>query len=293
MTDETTDAKLRQLRQLREEDVEELANVFYQSTPADQLLSRAGFSRAHLPPVGTAMERWENVNDKLGDGKVLGGRLRILEAALSQYEANRVFQRGRAEAIDAEAQVARLTSPPAAGPAASGASAGSTAAGGAAQEQDSSAWGGQETPEWDFFVSAAKEDEGWASWITWYLEEQEYRVRYEAWDTQAGNFAGMALDEAIRRSKRTVVVLSPAYLRAERVQAAWQRAWHGDPNGLERRLIPVRVEECQPDGLLRGIVYIDLVGRGEQEARTHLVEQIARSVRGSYRPPKAPPFPVP
>jgi len=311
MTDETTDEKLRRLRQLRAADVAELANVFYQSTPADQLLSRAGFSRATLPPAGTAMERWRSVNNELGNGEVPGGRRRILEAAVNQYEANRVFQVGLAQAIEAEAEAARLTEASAAGPAASTdsrSSAGSTVAEGEGQDRDPSTRGGnsaeggsrgdlaeerQESAEWDFFVSAATEDEDWAAWITWWLEQKKYRVRYQAWDTYAGDVEANALDEAIRGSRRTVVVLSPAYLRAERVQAAWQRAWHGDPNGLERRLIPVRVEECKPEGLLRGIVYVDLVGLEERAARTHLVEQIARSVQGSYRPRKAPPFPIP
>ena len=37
-------------------------------------------------------------------------------------------------------------------------------------------------------------------------------------------------------------------------------------DGVERTLIPVRVEECAPDGLLAQVVYADLVGLGEDAA---------------------------
>ncbi len=101
------------------------------------------------------------------------------------------------------------------------------------------------------------------------------------------------LNDAIVHSKRTLVVLSENYLQAAQVQAEWQAAWQADPNGMRRKLIPVRVAECEPDGLLRGIVHIDLVGLPQEAAATRLVEQIKRSVAGGYRPSDPPRFPGP
>jgi hypothetical protein len=145
---------------------------------------------------------------------------------------------------------------------------------------------------WDFFVSAAQADEGWGGWITWYLEEQNYTVRFQLWDEFAGNDQIKAQDQSVRESKRTVAVLSKSYLEAAGlVGSGWHAAFRRDPNGSGRTLIPIRVEDCDPDGLLGSIRYIDLVGLTDEAARDHLVEQIRRSVAGYYRPSGPPPFP--
>jgi tetratricopeptide (TPR) repeat protein len=65
----------------------------------------------------------------------------------------------------------------------------------------------------------------------------------------------------------------------------------GRPSGEQRRLLPVRVEDCQPAGLLADRVYIDLVGADEATARARLREEIARALRGPGRPTTAPLFP--
>ncbi|ONH60943.1 hypothetical protein CcI49_09140 [Frankia sp. CcI49] len=145
--------------------------------------------------------------------------------------------------------------------------------------------------KWDFLVSAAEHDESWASWIAWQLEERGYRAHLETWDVAAGAVIAEALDDAIRHAQRTIVVLSPSYLQSSMVRAAWQRAWARDPAGVRRLLIPVRVAPCDPDGLLRGIRYIDLVGLDERRSNAYLLEQIERSVVGRYRPTEAPRFP--
>src|SRR5262249_8408630 len=54
------------------------------------------------------------------------------------------------------------------------------------------AWGGSGMVEdsvagsagegWDFFVSYAQADRGWAEWIAWQLEQDGYQVLIQAWD---------------------------------------------------------------------------------------------------------------
>ncbi|WP_054566256.1 TIR domain-containing protein [Frankia sp. R43] len=146
--------------------------------------------------------------------------------------------------------------------------------------------------KWDFFVSALSTDKAWGDWITWYLQAQGYRVRHEAWDPAGTNYY-LALQEGLEYSERTIVVLSRAYLASDAVGAAWGTAFGRDPGGRHRRLIPVRIEDCEPKALLGGIRYIDLVPFKEDPAgaQEHLIEQIRRSVEGGYRPVDPPPFP--
>lgn len=68
------------------------------------------------------------------------------------------------------------------------------------------------------------------------------------------------MDRAAKDAKRTIAVLSPEYLEASFTQPEWGSAVAVDPEGLSRTLVPIRVRDCQPTGVLGQIVYIDLVG---------------------------------
>jgi TIR domain len=70
---------------------------------------------------------------------------------------------------------------------------------------------------------------------------------------------------------QTIVVLSPAYLQAEFTQPEWAAAFVQDPQGKARKLIPVRIAKCEPTGVLASIVYADLVGLLQEDARAVLL----------------------
>lgn len=143
----------------------------------------------------------------------------------------------------------------------------------------------------DFFISYTASDERWAEWIAWRLEEAGFKTVLQKWDFAAGSNFVIEMQRAASDAKRTIAVLSPAYLKVSRFGAAeWASAFARDPDGLGRTLVPVRVEECAGDGLLKGIVYIDLVGLDENAAREKLLDY----VKGVRRKPTTPPaFPGP
>jgi tetratricopeptide (TPR) repeat protein len=138
----------------------------------------------------------------------------------------------------------------------------------------------------DVFVSYNRADRAWAEWIAWVLEETGYSVAVQAWDSRPGQNFVLFMQESTR-ARQTVAVLSPSYLEADYTHSEWSAAFARDPQGAERTLIPVRVAECEPAGLLRQIVYADLVGLGEESARRTLLA----AFRERGKPPTAPPFP--
>jgi TIR domain len=143
----------------------------------------------------------------------------------------------------------------------------------------------------DFFVSYAQADRAWAEWVAWELEAAGYTTVLQAWDMPAGTAFMHAMDQAVQSSRYVVLVLSPAYLRSELAEAEWRPAFKADPSGTQRRLLPVRVEECEPTGLLADRVWIDLVGTDEATARSKLLDEVAVALRGHGRPDKYPRFP--
>jgi Tfp pilus assembly protein PilF len=140
----------------------------------------------------------------------------------------------------------------------------------------------------DFFVSYTSADRPWAEWIAWELEHASYSVIVQAWDMTAGSNFVHEMHEAMRSGARTIAVLSPAFLASEFCEAEWREAVRKDPSGRQRRLVPVRVRECDPDGLLGSMVYVDVVGLSEQASRDVLLGSVRQ---GRAKPLHAPGFP--
>ena len=140
----------------------------------------------------------------------------------------------------------------------------------------------------DFFISYNRADITWAEWIAWELEEAGYAAIVQAWDFRPGfNFA-VRMDQALREAERVVAVLSPEYLAAEFTHSEWAAGFAEDPKGHEGVLLPVRVRECALRGLLKQIVYIDLVGLEETTARRALLDGVKTE---RAKPPVKPRFP--
>jgi|ERR1700733_595892 len=138
--------------------------------------------------------------------------------------------------------------------------------------------------QFDFFVSYAGEDRAWAEWIAWELEEAGFSTRLQHWDFLPGGSFPAEMHEALRASDRTLPVLSPAYLESYYAAKEWQAVFAEGRDG-DGRLVPVRVEECEPDGLLRSIIWIDLVGACEQDARSLLLDPLLNErLKPSMRP---------
>ncbi|WP_390883570.1 SUMF1/EgtB/PvdO family nonheme iron enzyme [Kovacikia minuta] len=53
---------------------------------------------------------------------------------------------------------------------------------------------------------------------------------------------------------------------------------------MKRKLIPVRVGECRPEGVLRTIVYVDLVGVAEEEAARLVLDALKERAKPAQKP---------
>ena len=140
-----------------------------------------------------------------------------------------------------------------------------------------------------FFVSYNHADKAWAEWIAWQLEAEGHRVVIQDWDIRPGENFVLEMQRAAQEVDCTIAVLSPHYFRSEFTQSEWAAAFRRDPQGKKREFVPVRVEKCEPEGLLGPIVYIDLVGVVDsREARGKLLNGL---LDGRSKPPKEPPLP--
>src|SRR5262245_21408390 len=140
----------------------------------------------------------------------------------------------------------------------------------------------------DFFISYTRVDLPWAEWIAWQLEAAGYTTVLQAWDFRPGTNFALAMQHAAAESERTIAVLSPAYLRSGFTAAEWAAAFARDPTGTQGLLLPVRIHDCELQGLLPQIVYVDLVGLDAQDAREALLAGVQRQRAKPTRAPGSP-----
>ncbi|WP_428264595.1 toll/interleukin-1 receptor domain-containing protein [Haliangium sp.] len=138
-----------------------------------------------------------------------------------------------------------------------------------------------------YFISYNQADRAWAEWIGWMLEAEGHTVVVQAWDFRPGQDFVFEMQRATQESRCTIAVLSDAYLKASFTQSEWAAAFAQDPQGRERKLVPVRVGPCQPEGMLGQRIYIDLVGLDQEVAHARLLD----ALRERGKPERPPAFP--
>jgi tetratricopeptide (TPR) repeat protein len=132
-------------------------------------------------------------------------------------------------------------------------------------------------PGRDFFISYTAINRSWAEWIAVQLEAAGYTTVLQAWDFRPGSDFLHQMQQATTTAGRTIAVLSPAYFGSAFGEAEWRAAFAKDPTGEAGLLVPVRVQPCEPPGLLASRVYIDLVDTDEDEARRRLLAGVDQS----------------
>lgn len=142
----------------------------------------------------------------------------------------------------------------------------------------------------DFFISYTQADREWAEWIASTLERAGYSTVLQSWDFSPGSNFVIEMQNAAASALHTIAVLSPDYLNSAYATAEWAAAFALDPTSNQRRLIPVRVRACEPEGLLKAIVFIDLVDLNKDEAARALLSEIKAGPQAS--PSRPPRFPV-
>jgi tetratricopeptide (TPR) repeat protein len=142
-----------------------------------------------------------------------------------------------------------------------------------------------DSPGRDFFISYTAVNRPWAEWIAVQLEQADYTTVLQAWDFRPGSDFLHQMQQATSTASRTIAVLSPAYFGSQFGEAEWRAAFHKDPTGELGLLVPVRVQECQPPGLLASRVYVDLVDTDEATAKRLLLAGVGES---GARPTSAP-----
>ncbi len=125
----------------------------------------------------------------------------------------------------------------------------------------------------DFFISRAGRDNAFAIWLAALLIAQGKTVILQDTDFKSRDFLD-AMHEALQRCRRTVAIYSPDYLASDYCKAEWQAAIGDDIANAQIRFVPMMLEPCMPDGLLRRIAYKPLPDIRRRNDKRLLIEEI-------------------
>lgn len=134
------------------------------------------------------------------------------------------------------------------------------------------------------FISHTRSDKDWAEWIAWTLKEAGYSVEIQSWSSPAGTDWVDWMNRAVPESDTLIAVLSDEYMDSPYAMVELYMAFTDDPTAQKRKIIPVRVRECEPRGLLARLSYADLVGVSEEVARARLFDASKPDTIATLRP---------
>ncbi|HNS01154.1 MAG TPA: toll/interleukin-1 receptor domain-containing protein [Anaerolineae bacterium] len=124
----------------------------------------------------------------------------------------------------------------------------------------------QSAYQFDVYISHSPDDEEWVDgWLLPRLEAAGLRVYVHYRDSQPGASRQSNIERGMKGSRRTVAVVTPAWLASEWNLFEDTLVRSLDPAALRRRLIPLKLKECELPESLAALESIDLTAERRWE----------------------------
>lgn len=124
------------------------------------------------------------------------------------------------------------------------------------------------------FISYTGADTNFATWVAEILEKNDCDVTIQAWDFRPGDNFIKKIDSGLKDCKKMIIILSNNYLKSEWCKAEWTSKIAEQIENQERVIIPIRIEPVELKGLLKPLVYIDVVDKDETTAKRLILDGI-------------------
>jgi hypothetical protein len=134
---------------------------------------------------------------------------------------------------------------------------------------------------YDVFISYSHNDGEWVrGWLLPRLEEAGVRVFIDFRDFEAGLPILINMENGIECSRKTLIVLTPAWIRSEWATFESLLVQTEDPAGRRSRFIPLLLKETQLPPRLAILTYADFTDPGTSE---YQLDRVVRAVKGEFR----------
>ena len=140
-----------------------------------------------------------------------------------------------------------------------------------------------------FFISYNQRDDEWARWVDRVLREMGHDTVAMFADMRPGTNFVIKMHDALKAGHTLILLLSEDSLASDGVAAEWSSVLGSDLVQRKRRLLPIKVRPCNPDGLLQPLVYADFTAITDEAIA---VAELRKAIDPDYDPRSEPaPFP--
>jgi hypothetical protein len=125
---------------------------------------------------------------------------------------------------------------------------------------------------YDIFISYSHRDRDWViDWLLPRLEEAGLRVCIDFRDFDVGVPSLVNMERAVERSCKTLIVLTPDWVRSEWTNFEGLLVQTGDPAGLRNRILPLMLKRCEPPKRIGVLTYADFTSPNRWESELHRI----------------------
>src|SRR5712692_5562647 len=118
----------------------------------------------------------------------------------------------------------------------------------------------------------AQADEPWSKWIAHCLTTEKAYEVYRIWEPPTASNEVIELERAIEDATHIVILFSPDFFATQEILPGWSVAVKREQQGPTGIVVPIRIKDCNPRGLLESLVPINLTNiQEEEEARSKLL----------------------
>jgi tetratricopeptide (TPR) repeat protein len=119
---------------------------------------------------------------------------------------------------------------------------------------------------YDVFISYSHQDEAWVTnTLLPPLEKAGLRVCIDFRDFLAGKPALLNMQDAVKNSRHTLLVLTPAWVKSEWTLYETLLVRTSDPAGLKRRTVPLRLQPCELPEFISMLTWVDFTRPDREE----------------------------
>ncbi|MGH7494308.1 MAG: toll/interleukin-1 receptor domain-containing protein [bacterium] len=136
--------------------------------------------------------------------------------------------------------------------------------------------------KYDLFISYSHRNKDWVqAWLLPELEGAGIKVCIDFRDFQPGVPMLHEMERAVIQSRKTLIVLTPDYLKSQPAAFETILVQATDPAAQYRRLIPLLLEPCELPLRIRQLAYIDFTASSEAALQ---LQRLIEAIKGDPEP---------
>ena len=148
----------------------------------------------------------------------------------------------------------------------------------------------QDEFRYDAFISYSHKNSAWVrNTLLPRLEGEGLRVCIDYRDFEVGTPSLVNMENAVKHSRKTLLVLTPAWVKSEWTEFEALLIQTKDPVGRGRRILPLMVQSCELPDRLQVFTYLDLTDPAEFDFQMQRLVAAIRSAPPSPTPTKTTP----